>query len=304
MNFPKPEIQSIQLHPNFKVDVLRIDAIDPIISGNKWYKLKYNIEAAQQVGAEGILTFGGQHSNHLAATAEACKRLGLKSLGMVRAEAQDVLSDTLQFVKSRDMHLEFVSRSDYKNKHLPENVTVLQSKYPNYFIVPEGGANALGRKGSEEIASYISNYDYVFCACGTATMYAGIRTALPPSVIVGGINVLKGTNALLEDVNVLNVYQDIIAGNEEIEKAVIAQSFITDRFSFKGYACFEPALAQVVEEVKAQFNLHLDHVYTSKLFFAVKTLLSEGKLPTNAKIVLIHSGGLQGNPAFERRYGL
>ena len=304
MNFPKPEIQSIQLHPNFKVDVLRIDAIDPIISGNKWYKLKYNMQAALQAGAEGILTFGGQHSNHLAATAEACSRLGLKSVGIVRADPQDALSGTLQFVKSRGMHLVCVSRSDYKNKHLPENVNVLQKNYPNYFIVPEGGANVLGRKGSEEIASYISNYEYVFCACGTATMYAGIRAALPDSVKVGGINVLKGANTLVDEVNALLPTRHPIVGNEALGNAEIKQSFITDKFSFKGYACYEPALLQIVNEVKNKNNLQLDHVYTSKLFYAVKTLLSEGKLATSAKTVLIHSGGLQGNPAFERRYGL
>lgn len=304
MNFPKPEIQSIQLHPNFKVDVLRIDAIDSIISGNKWYKLKYNIDAALRENAEGILTFGGQHSNHLAATAEACNRLGLKGVGIVRAEPHEALSDTLLFVKSKGMQLEFVSRSDYKNKHLPDSITAFQQKFPNYFLVPEGGANALGRKGSAEIASYISTYDYVFCACGTATMYAGIRAALPTSAVLGGINVLKGSNTLLEEVNALKVSQDLVAGNEELERDLVTKSFISDRFSFKGYACFEPALLQIVEEVKSKFDLKLDHVYTSKLFYAVKTLATEGKLPANAKIVLIHSGGLQGNLAFERRYGL
>lgn len=304
MNFPKPEIQSIQLHPKGKVDVLRIDAIDPIISGNKWYKLKYNIDAALHEKADGILTFGGQHSNHLAATAEACSRLGLKSIGVVRAEPHEALSDTLKFVKSKGMQLEFVSRSDYKDKHLQENITALKEKFPNYFLVPEGGANALGRKGSEEIANSITNYDYVFCACGTATMYAGIRAALPDSVVLGGINVLKGSNTLLEEVNTLNVSQNLIVGNEELERPLISKSFISDRFSFKGYACHEPALVQLVKEIKSNFNMQLDHVYTSKLFFAVKSLLSERKLPSTAKILLIHSGGLQGNPAFERRYGL
>ena len=304
MNFQAPALQTIQLLENRQVDVLRIDAIDPLISGNKWFKLKYNIAKAKELNAGGIVTFGGQHSNHLVAAAEACRREKINMIAIVRAEDSQTENETLKFIESTGAHINFVSRAIYKQKHLPENLKVWSEEYANYFFIPEGGANEYGRKGSEEIARYLQNYDYVFCACGTGTMYAGLIKGLKPTTIVGGINVLKGKNELVHDVNTILPDDLQIKGNEVLLDETIVHSFITDAFAFKGYACYEPELVRTVHRVKSKLHLQLDHIYTSKLFYAVEKMLVEDRLPQTAKIALVHSGGLQGNAAFERRYGL
>lgn len=300
MEFSSPHIQTIYLANNTPVDVLRIDAIDEIVSGNKWFKLKKNLEQARKIKAKGILTFGGQHSNHLAATAEMCRREGLSSVAVIRGEKPTDLSPTLTFVLQCGMELVFVSRSDYQNKELL--LGRLQNKYPEFWFVPEGGANEQGRLGSEEIAHFIQSYNMVFCACGTGTMYTGIQRAMPSNTIVGGINVLKGSNQMVDEVN-RNLPDDKkIVGNEVFQQEKITQSFISDHFSFGGYAAFQPELYKFTQLVSNRFDLRLDHVYTAKLFYAVNVLLLEKRLEEGQSLILIHSGGLQGNAAFEQRY--
>src|SRR5690349_18977248 len=165
---------------NVAIDVLRLDLIHPVISGNKWFKLKYHIQEAVQQNKKGILTFGGAWSNHLVATALACQQANLASIGIIRGEQPAVLSATLQEVQDYTMQLQFISRTAYSDEAalLPE----LQQTYPDYYIVPQGAQSHLGVLGAAEIGqlTQIKSYSHVSCATGTGTMLAGlVHAALP-----------------------------------------------------------------------------------------------------------------------------
>ncbi len=278
-----PIIQKINsdLFSEKKVDVsvLRLDLIHPQISGNKWFKLKYNLEEAKRLGYDTILTFGGAFSNHIHATAVACNQAGFKSIGVIRGEPSSIGNYTLSDAAANGMQLFFVSREDYNKKQEAGFIKSLTERFGNFYSVPEGGDNELGAKGCEEILPTQNNFDIVLCACGTGTTLKGISNSLQPSQKIIGISVLKGVGDLNANANV----------NAE--------------YHFGGYAKHTNELLEFKKNFEAQTQIPLDYVYTSKLFFGAYDLIKSNRLTGN-KILIIHSGGLQGNRGYEDRYAL
>jgi 1-aminocyclopropane-1-carboxylate deaminase len=285
----KPIIQKISSdlfsEKEIEVSVLRLDLIHPEISGNKWFKLKYNLEEAKKQGLYTILTFGGAFSNHIHAAAVSCKEFGFKSIGVIRGEKESESNSTLSEAKKYGMQLHFVSREKYKQKESKEFVEQLKKQFGNFYLIPEGGDNSFGEKGCEEILSKENNFDHIFCACGTGTTFKGISKSLKPNQKLIGISVLKG-----EPFGKLRMTEK----DSEI---------ITD-YHFGGYAKHTNELLEFKNKFESENNIPLDHVYTSKLFYAVTDLISKNKIPKNSKVLIIHSGGLQGNAGYEKRYFL
>ena len=60
-----------------EVFIKRDDLIHPIISGNKWRKLKYVLQQARTENKNHLVTFGGAYSNHLLAVAAAAAKFVL-----------------------------------------------------------------------------------------------------------------------------------------------------------------------------------------------------------------------------------
>lgn len=262
-----------------EVFVLRLDLIHPQISGNKWFKLKYNLEAAKQ-GRDTILTFGGAFSNHIHATAVACKVFGLKSIGVIRGEQTADKNSTLSEASQFGMQLVFVSREDYSRKEDESYINELHKQLGDFYLVPEGGNNDLGAKGCEEILPPGNDFDIIFCACGTGATFKGISRSLQKYQKIYGISVLKGDGELNA---IPNVYSD---------------------YHFGGYAKHTPELLSLKEVFEREYNIPLDYIYTAKLCYAVNDLASKNKIPANSKVLIVHSGGLQGNKGYEERYRL
>lgn len=262
-------------------DVLRLDTIHPVISGNKWFKLKYYLQAAQDKGFSSIATFGGAWSNHLIATAYACKLYGLKCMGIIRGEEPKKLSFTLQKAKGYGMELFFVSRSQYKE---PQKI---QESFNNLYWIPEGGYGMAGVEGASEILSFVrlvEKYSHIICAVGTGTMMTGLIKAINHPQQVIGISTMKGNFSLHEKITELL--------NEEERK----KSFhIEHNFNFGGYGKYNDGLIQFIKETWYQHNFPTDIVYTSKTFFAAKQLIINHTIPKGSNVLMIHSGGLQGN---------
>jgi 1-aminocyclopropane-1-carboxylate deaminase len=269
-------------YEGYDLSMLRLDLIDPEVSGNKWFKLKYNLLKAREQGKSTILTFGGAFSNHIAATAAACKKEGFKSIGIIRGEESSQHNATLFRAKESGMQLLFVSREAYRKKEEPAYLQSLSERFPDAWIIPEGGDNALGQQGCEEILSHVTNsITHVFCAYGTGTTFRGIAKALKPQQKLTGINVLK-------------------------YKAVSDSptSDIINDYHFGGYAKHTPDLLDFKVWFENTFRIALDYVYTAKLCYAVFDLIKQGKLKKEDKVLIIHSGGLQGNAGYEARYNL
>ncbi len=265
------------------VDVLRLDKIHTIVSGNKWFKLKFYLEEVIKQHKKGIATFGGAYSNHLIATAYICNRLHLSSVGIIRGEEPPVFSPTLLDVRSYGMKLQFVSRREYHDANF---ITQLKRSYPDFIFVDEGGRGAAGIKGAEEILQFtdLRQYTHIMCAVGTGTTMTGIINRSLPEQEVIGIPVLKMVNGGSNNIPDY-IKSECSQGNFQLNY----------HFHFGGYAKKNNELLDFMNEFYNQHAIPTDFVYTGKLFYAAMKLIEHGSFGPGANILLIHSGGLQGN---------
>ncbi|HRG57666.1 MAG TPA: pyridoxal-phosphate dependent enzyme [Bacteroidia bacterium] len=284
MDYSKIKLQDIILPLESKVNLkmLRLDLIDEEISGNKWFKLKKNIEIVKSQGKIGIITFGGAFSNHIAATASACKKYNLKSIGIIRGE--QVKNHTLISAQQNGMELRFVSRALYKNNNELIQWLNLQFNLDEYLIVPEGGANTAGIDGCKEILGLIhSPFNYIALACGTGTTLAGIIHTIDENQTALGFPVLKASNYL----------------ENEIKKNIPPNKYhkfrLFDDYHFGGYAKYNNELLNFIKEFSATHKIQLDFVYTAKLMFGLFDLIEKKYFSDNTTIIAVHSGGIQGN---------
>ena len=266
---------------NARLDVLRLDKFHEVISGNKWFKLKYYLSDAKQKNCDTIGTFGGAFSNHIVATAFACHEEGLKCIGIIRGEEPAVLSHTLQTAKSYGMQLEFVTRALYNDTN------VIKEAFENVYWIEEGGYGANGVKGAKEILDFCNEpgkYSHIICAVGTGTMMAGIIQAVNLNQTVIGVSVMKGNYTLTEKVEAL------LQTTDKHKSYSIEQDY-----HFGGYAKHPPELIEFMNEVWKQHQLPTDIVYTSKTFYGVQQMIINNTIPEDSNVLMIHSGGLQGN---------
>ena len=276
----------IQAVPSFclkgiKVDVLRLDELHPIVSGNKWFKLKYYLQQAQEQSAGIIASFGGPYSNHLVALAFAAKKNNLQSLGYVRSNENEPITPTLQEAKQYEMQLKFLGRNNFQSL----KTEILQNKQTNStYFVDEGGYGLLGAKGAATILSNekTNSYSHIICAVGTGTMMAGLINAANPNQHVIGIPVLKN------EVTIRNEIKQLILNKE-------TPFTLLHDYHLGGYAKTNQAQFDFMNLLWATEKIPTDIVYTSKLFMAVKSLIANNYFSPTDKILMIHSGGLQGN---------
>jgi len=256
--------------------------IHSTVSGNKYRKLKYNLQKAQSENYKGILTFGGAFSNHIAATAAAGQALNIPTVGVIRGEelaSKIELNSTLKYAKSCGMHLEYVSRSDYKQKNDAAYLKLLLENFKNFYVIPEGGTNALAIKGCQEILSQEDlSFDIICCAVGTGGTIAGlINSSLPAQKIIG-FPALKGGFL-----------------NEDICKFATQSNWeLWESYHFGGYAKVDSKLITFMNDFKTTYKIPLDPVYTAKMMYGIFDAIQTGKIPKNAKVLAIHTGGLQG----------
>ena len=266
--------------------IKRDDLIHPTVSGNKWRKLKYNLQQARAENATTLLTFGGAYSNHLYATAAAGNVLGLKTIGIVRGEDYGgKLTPTLLFCQEQNMKLHFVSRQEYRQRNNPEYLAELSIKFENPYLIPEGGTSELALKGVEEMTFEVENElnrkpDFYAVAVGTGGTAAGI---LSSGSHVLAFSALKGGDFLKDDI------ENLLKGNDEIGNLQL----FTD-YHFGGYAKWTPELITFMTEFKQNHNIQLEQVYTAKMFFGLYDLIKQDFFKKDTVIVAVHTGGLQG----------
>ncbi|MCU4426010.1 1-aminocyclopropane-1-carboxylate deaminase/D-cysteine desulfhydrase [Acinetobacter sp. WU_MDCI_Abxb74] len=279
---PSVPYQSINLSYSVHLDIKRFDLIHPQISGNKFFKLKYNILEAQKQGVTRILTFGGAYSNHIAATAYAAHLFGLKSVGIIRGEelATQPLNPTLANAQKLGMQLHFVSRNEYRLRNDGNYLQQLHNHFPKTYLIPEGGTNDLAVQGCQEILSQsdLQNYDVICCAVGTGGTISGLieRSSLHQHVL--GFSALKG--------NFLK--QDIMQWTKKQNWS------LTDAYCCGGYAKTSPELLAFIQKFEEQYAVPLEPIYTGKMMFGLFDLIKNNYFPEGNRILAIHSGGLQG----------
>ena len=273
--------QTLLLH-GVKITVKRLDLVHPQISGNKFFKLKYSFLDAQRQGFKKVLTFGGAYSNHIAAAAYAAHACGFASTGIIRGEelAARPLNPTLQTAQKFGMQLRFISREQYRQKHTAEFLAQLQADYPEHYVIPEGGTNALAIQGCREILTEndVNNFDLICCAAGTGGTIAGLIEASLPRQRILGFSALKG-----------------LFLNDEVAKLTAKTNWeIIDDYCCGGYAKTTPELLQFIRLFEAEHSLPLEQIYTAKMLFGISQMIQRGEIASDQRVLIIHSGGLQG----------
>ncbi|MBW1656849.1 1-aminocyclopropane-1-carboxylate deaminase/D-cysteine desulfhydrase [Flavobacterium quisquiliarum] len=273
---------NIQFPNDISLTIKREDLIHPFVSGNKFRKLKYNLLQAKAENKDTLLTFGGAFSNHIAAVAYAGKEQGLKTIGIIRGEELlDKIQEnpTLKFAQENGMQFEFVSREEYRLKNEESFIEKLRNKFGDFYLVPEGGTNELAVKGCEEIlTNEDSGFNYVCCAIGTGGTISGLINSALPNQQILGFPALKG--------DFLNDEIRIFAKKDN-------WNLISD-YHFGGYGKINLELVEFINAFFEKTKVPLDPIYTGKMVFGVIDLIGKNYFPAHSKILLIHTGGLQG----------
>jgi len=285
---PIVEIQSKESkNADVKILVKREDLNHSVVSGNKWWKLKYNLEEVSKTANQTLLTFGGAYSNHIYAAAAAAKELNFKSIGVIRGEEVLPLNETLAFANECGMKLHFVSREDYRRKAEESFIETLREKFGDFYLIPEGGSNSHAVKGCEEFAREklsLIEFDYMCLPVGTGGTMAGIVSGLKGKKNIVGFSVLKNGNFLNDEVrNLLLEYSNKDYANWSIQPD----------YHFGGYAKQTPELNKFLLKMKRENNLHLDPIYTGKMVAGVFDLIEKNYFPRGSTILLLHTGGLR-----------
>lgn len=282
INMPLLREKGIELY------LKREDTIHPLISGNKYRKLKHNLLKAKKAGKQTLLTFGGAFSNHIAATACAGHEQGIKTIGVIRGEElQDNWQDnpTLTLAHEHGMQFHFVSRSEYKLKNEPSFIQNLKDRFGDVYVLPEGGTNDLAVKGCMEILTEEDKqFDYICSAVGTGGTIAGLINAARPHQTVLGFPALKG-DFLTEEISTF-VHND-------------RWKLVTD-YHFGGYAKVDQPLIDFINLFKEKTGVPLDPIYTGKMLFGIFDFVKKDVFTPGTQILAIHTGGLQGIKGMNR----
>lgn len=262
------------------IDMLRLDLVHPIVSGNKWYKLSSYIKEAQAINATHLASFGGPYSNHIVALAYAGKELRFSTIGYIRLNETETLTPSLKDALSYGMHLKFLGRAQFQEK---KSALLHEGQSKTYFI-NEGGYGKLGAIGFASIAKEIdiSSYDYILAAVGTGTMLAGLINLSQAHQEIIGIPVLKNEGSIESEINA------IVDSQTKPYK-------LFHQFHQGGYAKTTNEQIQCMNQFWTNTGIATDIVYTGKLITALDCLLKEKYFQADKKILLIHSGGIQGN---------
>lgn len=284
-----------------QVLVKRDDLLHPEVSGNKWRKLKYNIEQALHGKNEGIFTFGGAFSNHLLATAFAAKEVGLKAIGFVRGDELNSDSNpTLRRCNELGMELQFLSREMYVLHDDKMFIDELKIENPGFYAIPEGGGNYYGMVGCQEIWKELpGDVQHVFVAQGTTTTSCGILLGMSETTTLHVLPVLKGFDVGATMTKHLLYF----LFDEDLAEELMGKVAIHDQFHFGGYAKYTPELLQFIQSTYQQHQLPLDPVYTAKAFYGMTEILKDPSFD-NTKVIFIHTGGLQGCSTIEAKEGI
>ena len=266
-----------------QIYVKREDLIHPVIMGNKWRKLKYNIREAQTQGYHRLVTMGGAFSNHILATAAAAKENDLQSIGIIRGEELNAESNpTLKRATALGMKLEFVSRERYGS--LRANPSEISMEYPDSYFVPEGGTNKHAIKGCAELVEEIEmDFDYICTPIGTGGTMAGILAGLQGNGNVLGISSLKG--------DFVHFMMTVLLKQH---KMAYKNYQIFNQYHFGGYGKTSDILIDFIEDFRKNHQILLDPIYTAKMFYGVIDLIKQDFFKFNHKIILLHTGGIQG----------
>ncbi|MFT6215393.1 MAG: 1-aminocyclopropane-1-carboxylate deaminase [Roseivirga sp.] len=282
---PIQEIHSPLLEQKgIRLMIKREDLNHPIISGNKFRKLKYNLIKAKGLGKSTLLTFGGAYSNHIFAVAGAGQEVGFKTIGIIRGEEHFPLNATLAFAQAQGMHLKYIDRNAYRNKQSSVLIEALEADFGDFYLIPEGGTNELAIKGCAELIDEIEvDYDIICSSVGTGGTLAGLISGLKSRKKLIGFASLKG-DFLRDEVQALLT---------TVDEGHLKNWSINTDYHFGGYAKKKPELLAFIETFEKQHGIPLEPIYTGKMMFGLFDLVKRDAFDPGTKILAVHTGGIR-----------
>ena len=269
-----------------EVTIRLLTVNESITGGNKRFKLKYNLAKAKHLGYKKILTFGGAFSNHIAATARAGAIQGFETVGVIRGEKSSETNVTLSRARADGMKLIFVSREDYRKKNEPAFLDAFINNHDQYYLIPEGGANAEGVRGCMEILCEADSiFDYITVCCGTGGTAAGLLMSMKSHQTLIGFSVLRD-NGFIEDN--INKWVEHFGNNQRHGTYEINHDY-----HFGGYARTTPELNNFCKSFSDETGIQIEPIYTGKMFFGINKLLDKEFFKKNSRLLVIHTGGMQ-----------
>ncbi|MEH2230938.1 MAG: pyridoxal-phosphate dependent enzyme [Nostoc sp.] len=303
LTFITPPLQQINSeiarHAGVELYVLRLDLMHPWVNGNKWFKLKYNLLEAKEKNFTTLLTFGGAYSNHIYATAAAGNLFGFRTIGVIRGEERLPLNPTLSFAVQQGMQLVYLNREMYRQRNTPALEEYLRQTFGEVFIIPEGGSNLNGVRGCTEIIERAA-FNHICVACGTATTLAGIALSLHEEQRAIAFPVLKNGAFLAQEIE--SLLTNYLASDLPTPYNSPASWELVCDYHFGGYAKVNDELLLFSQQFTQEHGVPLDYVYTAKMFYGVMDLLQQGFFCKGDRLLLVHTGGLQGNVGIEERF--
>jgi 1-aminocyclopropane-1-carboxylate deaminase len=281
-----------------KVDIKRLDLLHPFVNGNKWFKLKYNLQRALTAEHQTLLTLGGAWSNHIYATAAAGAAAGIRTIGIIRGEEPATYSNTLRFANEHGMELKFISRLDYEERNTEEFKAWLHDQYGAFHFVPEGGSNYYGVNGCMEILSEsdLHTYSHIACACGTGATLSGMLLGSKGRAQFIGFSALKGGEFLTDEVI---KHIEYFLMDRTLAEEFRSQFTIESAYHFGGYGKWNDELIAFIRHIESEYSLPLDQVYTGKALYGTLKKIEHGEIERGSKVLFIHTGGLQGRAGCE-----
>lgn len=270
--------------------IKREDLVHPIISGNKFRKLKYNLQEAKRLGCKKLLTFGGAFSNHIVAVAGAGAEFGFETIGIIRGEElKDKIQENPSLLKAQQfgMQFNFIDRNQYRDKMDPNFLALLTARYGSFYLIPEGGTNELAIRGCEEILTAADKiaFSHICCAVGTAGTLSGIINTSNADQQIIGFSSLKGS-----------FLSEVICNFAQQKNWSVIESY-----HFGGYGKVTDELIRFMNAFYDKYQVPLDPIYTGKMMFGILDLIQQNYFPPHSKIVAIHTGGLQGIAGMNQR---
>ncbi|MDG2421618.1 MAG: pyridoxal-phosphate dependent enzyme [Gammaproteobacteria bacterium] len=296
--FTKPPIQDVDFSAfskyGVKLKILRLDYIHKDLNGNKWFKLKRNIEIFKTINNPTVLSFGGAYSNHLRALSAAGKIFSFKTIGLIRGEIPRPLNPVLSFAECNGMTLHGISRGDYRLKNTKEFQQGLRKRFGKVFILPEGGSNQEALLGCMEISKYIKNktanrLTYISMACGTGVTLAGIALGARSfhNTKILGVSVLKAPGYLAKEVkSYIEGYKLNFCNSEPTPWDIV------DDYHCGGYAKTNSDLIDFCKNFIKETGVSIEPIYTGKLLFGLAKHVELGLISSGDEILAIHTGGV------------
>jgi len=297
LNLPSPVTQienPLLVEKRIKLFIKRDELIHPVIQGNKWRKLKYNLFEAQKNKQNTILSFGGAYSNHLHALAAAGQQLGIKTIGVIRGEAPPSLNPCLQDMRNWGMQLKFIKRIEYRQKNDTDFIKSLHQELGEFYLIPEGGNNFFGKKGCAELLDELEEkYDVICCEVGSGTMLSSlIQSSKQPKTKLLGFAVMK--NLQLDQ----EIKDSLMLSKNKLSELPAWE--INHKYHFGGFAKTTSELDAFINSFKQQYNIQLEPVYSGKMLWGILDLIKKDYFKAGSSILAIHGGGLQGLRGFQK----